>query len=336
MSVRLAACGKVFLAGEYAVLDPGRPALLVGIERKLHATATAARGLRIVHSPTGLAWDGGPAPAELRFAVRAAQLAEGFCGTRADVRILFEDDLAVEGRKLGLGGSAAACVLAVRAVCALAGRAATDEEVISLALAAHWAEQGGSGSGADVAAAALGGVLEVRSRIAWKSAEELMAIPAAQIASSRPLEIRRVPVPARLRLMLADVGSPANTRSLVRAVRAFAAGDPGRWQLRAGEISAAAEKLRAAIEADDAEGALAAVRRGAAAMAALGENAQAPIVTPELLRACALASAAGAAGKPSGAGGGDCAVIVAFGDEARDRVEAVLRPHFSVLRIAPA
>jgi phosphomevalonate kinase len=43
-----------------------------------------------------------------------------------------------------------------------------------------------------------------------------------------------------------------------------------------------------------------------------------PIVTPELERACALASSAGAAGKPSGAGGGDCAIVLAFGDPAAD------------------
>jgi phosphomevalonate kinase len=338
MTLRIAACGKVFLAGEYAVLEAGRPALVVGIDRKLHATAApSVKGLQIVHAPTGVLWDGGPPPPELRFAARAAQLAAAFCsGKPPGVRIVFDDDLSVEGRKLGLGGSAAACVLAVRAVCDVAGTRIDDEEIVSLALAAHWVEQGGSGSGADVAAAALGGVLEVRSRIPWGSVEELMAMPAGRIAASRALEIRRVRVPAGLRLLLADVGSPANTRSLVREVRAFAAGNPQRWSMRAAEIATGAEKLRRALEAGDAESALSAVRSGAAAMAALGEDAQAPIVTPELLRACALASAAGAAGKPSGAGGGDCAVIVAFGDEARDRAEAALRLHFPVLRIAPA
>lgn len=337
MSVRVEACGKVFLAGEYAVLDPGRPALVVGIDRKLHATADpSAAGLHLVHSPSGIAWDGGPPPPELRFAARAAQLAGAFCEKRPDLRIVFEDDLDVPERKLGLGGSAAASVLAVRAVCAAAGRDVADAEVISLALAAHWAEQEGSGSGADVAAAALGGVLEVRSRIPWRSVEELMAIPPAQIAASRPLEIGNVRVPPDLRLLLADTGTPANTRVLVREVRRFAEGDPRRWSKRAGEISTSAERLRDALESGDAESALAAVRSGAAAMAALGEDAQAPIVTAELVRACALAATAGAAGKPSGAGGGDCAVIVAFGDEARDSAEAVLRRHFSVLRIAPA
>ena len=161
-------------------------------------------------------------------------------------------------------------------------------------------------------------------------------MPPAQIAASRPLEIRRVRIPPDLRLLLADGGAPANTPSLVREVRRFAEGNPQRWSKRAGEISAAAEELREALESGDAESALAAVRSGAAAMAALGGDAQVPIVTAELARACALASAAGAAGKPSGTGGGDCAVIVAFGDAARDRAETALRAQFSVLRIAPA
>lgn len=337
MSERLEACGKVFLAGEYAVLEAGRPALVAGVDRKLHATLeTGGRGLRLVHAPSGLLWDGGRPPPELRFAARAAELAQRFCGGDSGARIVFEDEFTLGGHKLGLGGSAAACVLAVRAVCAAAGHALEGEDLVSLALAAHWAEQGGEGSGADVAAAALGGVLEVRSRIAWRSPEEVMGMTAQAIAASRPLEIRRLPAPAPLRLLLAYVGKPADTRALVRSVREFAAGDRTAWARRAGEIAAAADKLSHALSSNDAEGALEAVRAGAAAMAALGEAAKAPIVTADLARACAIASAAGAAAKPSGAGGGDCAVIVAFGDEARDRAEAALRPHFPVFRIAPA
>ncbi len=59
-------------------------------------------------------------------------------------------------------------------------------------------------------------------------------------------------------------------------------------------------------------------------MASLGEAAGAPIVTPQLEKICALASAGGAAGKPSGAGGGDCAIIFAFG-------EAVVRKTLALL-----
>ena len=336
MTVRVQACGKVFLAGEYAVLEPGSPALVAGIDRKLSATAGPSRqGLQLV-SAGGLLWDGGNPPPELRFAARAASLAAAYCQPRGGVRVVFENDLAVDGRKLGLGGSAAASALAVRAVCAVAGRAVSDEEILALALAAHWAEQGGSGSGADVAAAVLGGLLEVRSRIAWRSPEEAMALPPQQLASARPLEVRQLRPPPRLRLLLADTGAPADTRALVREVKAFAAGDPRRWAARAADIRAAEEGLRDALEAGDEPSSLEAVRKGALAMAALGEEARVPIVTPELERACALASSAGAAGKPSGAGGGDCAVVIAFGDGGLERAEQALRPHFPVLRISPA
>src|SRR5205823_3405085 len=163
-------------------LDPGRAALVAGIDRKLHATVErGGSGLRIAHRPSGQSWSGGRVPEGLRFAARAVRLALGYCGGRGDLGLVFEDDLALDGRKLGLGGSAAACVLAVRGVCRALERDAGDDEILALALAAHWAEQGGSGSGADVAAAALGGVLEVRSRIAWRSRDEVMSLPAEQI-----------------------------------------------------------------------------------------------------------------------------------------------------------
>ena len=333
---RLEAPGKVFLAGEYGVLDPGRPALVAAVDRKLSATWESAPGIRVLHQPSGLVWESGEPPEELRFAVRAAQLAARFCGAAPPVRIVFENDLAISNVKLGLGGSAAASVLAIRAVCAAAGREITDDEVVSLAFASHWVEQGGSGSGADVAACALGGVLEVKSRIGWKSAEDVIAMPPQELAQTRPLELRRVNVPADFRMLLAFTGRAADTRALIAAVKAFAAGQRGLWRARAVDIATACDALRDALERSDQIAALEAVRRGAAAMAALGEQAQVPIVTPELSHACALASFAGAAGKPSGAGGGDCAVVIAFGDEARDRAESVLRPYFPVFRVSPA
>src|SRR3989442_12429586 len=97
---------------------------------------------------------------------------------------------------------------------------------------------------------------------------------------------------------------------------AFARARPGRWGHHAGSVSAQETALREAIERGDRGGALDAVRRAAAALGALGDEAQAPIVTQELARACAVASSAGAAGKPSGAGGGDSAIVLAWEDAA--------------------
>ena len=200
----LSAPGKVFLAGEYAVLDRGRPALVAAVDRPLRLAWSPLPDERIAlqHRPSGAAvsgrlWQGDPAvaprgsiaweggvPDELRFSVTAVELAARFCaGEGRPARgfsASFLDDLtlplepgAPPPPKLGLGGSAAACVLAVRATCAAQGRALQPRQALGLALPAHWAASGGSGSGADVAASALGGLLEARVRFEWKSVAEL-------------------------------------------------------------------------------------------------------------------------------------------------------------------
>ncbi|HEY2030264.1 MAG TPA: hypothetical protein VGH20_13755 [Myxococcales bacterium] len=324
--MKLRAKGKVFLAGEYAVLERGRPALVVGIDKFLEATVEPANEISIEHG--GAVWRSGPPPPELRFAVRAVQLAT----PARPFRLVYENELALGGKKLGLGGSAAATVVAVRA----ARPELSEEETLPLAVAAHFIEQGGSGSGGDVAASCLGGILRVESRLPWDSAEQAMSSSLEELLRARPVEAQRVRTPSDLRLLLAFTGESADTRVLVKRVRALFAGDRPRWRICEAAITRACETLIDALERSDAEAALQAVRDGAAAMARLGDAAQAPIVTPALAKACALAASAGAAAKPSGAGGGDCAVVLAFGDEMRDRAEAALAPHFETFRVAPA
>jgi phosphomevalonate kinase len=160
---------------------------------------------------------------------------------------------------------------------------------------------------------------------------------------ARPLEARAVRLPPDARFLLAYAGKPADTRELVQKVRGLRERDPAQWQSIAGAIDEARESLAAALEAGarDREAgasdrALAAVRAGREAMRRLGDAAGTALVTPELARACQLADQAGAAGKPSGAGGGDCAIVLAFGDDARVVAETALRREFHTLRVAPA
>jgi phosphomevalonate kinase len=268
------------------------------------------------------------------------ELASALCAEeRRDLRgfeIAFQDDLSRDGRKLGLGGSAASTVLAVRATCAARGRQTTPQETMALAAAAHWIEQGGRGSGADVAACSSGGLMEVRTRHAWRDLADPLRGGVRELIARPPLEARSVPVPPRARFLLAWTGAPADTRGLVDGILGFARARPARWRHHATALSAQEAALRDAFERDNEQDALDAVRRAAAGLGALGDEAQVPIVTSELARVCAIASSAGAAGKPSGAGGGDCGIVLAWG-EAANRARAALEvAGYFALEVTPA
>ena len=352
MPAELAVPGKAFLAGEYSVLERGRPALVLAVDHYLRASVRElpGRAVELLRRPggeqvrgalgrEGVSWSSG-IPGELRFAARAVEVAARLCAEDGreprGFEAAFGGDLEREGRKLGVGGSAAAAVLGARVAGAAQGRELSPREAMSLAAAAHWIEQGARGSGADVAACALGGLVEARTTHAWAGIHDPLAGGARALLANPPLEARAIALPPGLRFLLAWTGASADTRRLVDEVLAFARGRPGRWRHHAGALSAQETALREAIERGDRPGALDAVRRAAAAMGALGDEAQAPIVTQDLARACAVASSAGAAGKPSGAGGGDCAVVLAW-EDAADRARAALGvAGYLALEVTPA
>ena len=343
---------KAFVAGEYAVLERGEPALVLAIDLRLRAALRElpGRAVELLRRPSGesvrgeligggVQWQSG-IPGELRFAARAVEVAARLCAEeRRDPRgfeAAFEDDLSRDGRKLGLGGSAAASVLAVRAACAAQGREVAPGEAMCLATAAHFIEQGGRGSGADVAACALGGLVEVRRKHEWIDARAPLRGGARDLLAHPPLETRAIAVPRGLRFLLAWTGATADTRRLVDQVLAFARARPGRWRHHVQALSAQETALLEAFARGDQPAVLDAVRRAAAAMAALGDEAQAPIVTQDLARACAIASSAGAAGKPSGAGGGDCAMVLAWGESADRARDALAVAGYLTLEVTPA
>ncbi|MFL5311973.1 MAG: mevalonate kinase, partial [Myxococcales bacterium] len=201
---------------------------------------------------------------------------------------------------------------------------------------AHFLEQGGRGSGADVAACALGGLIEVRRTHAWTTGDDPLSGGVRELLAHPPLEARPIAAPQGLRFLLAWSGAPADTRRLIDQVLAFARARPGRWRHHVQALSGHEAALRESLERGDEGAALDAVRRAAAAMGALGDEAQAAIVTEELARACVIASSAGAAAKPSGAGGGDCAIALAWG-EAADRARAALTvAGYLTLEVSPA
>jgi phosphomevalonate kinase len=199
------------------------------------------------------------------------------------------------GQKLGLGSSAAAVVAALGYRAATRGEDPTSDAVrgaiFRAARAAHARVQGG-GSGADIAASVHGGVL-------CYTLDE----------GGRP-HVAPVALPASVHVDAYWSGRSARTSAMRARVDALETRAPELFDARMGDLSRAAHAAEAAVHAGEASAFIASVRASGRALAALGRDADAPIVPPEAGPLRLAAEEAGAAFTPSGAGGGDVFVHV--------------------------
>lgn len=266
--------GKVFLFGEYAVLE-GAPALVTAVDR--YARARVCEG----------------ALSELAALVNEAVGPEMPRGHRSVPFEVDSSELAIDGRKIGLGSSAAACAAGAALLFHAAEQSLASDDVrrriFRGARAAHDRLQGEPGSGADVAASVEGGLLryEMSGGGRWEP----------------------VRLPVRLQIVYADSGVSASTRALVARVRELRAANPSLYHRRLQVLG----DLAAALAADPSERPAAEVclmvHSYAAHLDALGRDANAPIINEPHHRIAEIARASGCAAKPAGAGGGDLAAV---------------------------
>lgn len=333
--------GKLFIAGEYAVVEPGQPAVLVAVDRyisvrleELSASADSGRvhssaygklpvvwtrdaedaGIVLEHTPYDYVISAIATLEELR-------RARGFAPRYFDLHISSElDD--TSGRKFGLGSSAAVVVATIAAIDEFYGLGLTRTERFQLALLAT-VQVSPRASGGDLAASTFGGWIRYTApdRAALRAELESRGVEGALASDAWELfSVAHLPEPASLALMVGWTGSPASTERLVHGVtrsdRVQHGGAPGASR-EAGDYTGfladsrtCLDALVAALEAHDEEQVLALIREARRLLQRLGAISGTLIETQKLQALCEIAEAAGAAGKPSGAGGGDCGIVL--------------------------
>jgi phosphomevalonate kinase len=317
MEVRVSAPGKLVLIGEYAVLE-GAPAAVMAVNRRARVELTESpSGLWSVTAPDfapqpaafelenggKLRWLDGSRSATDRFGLverlfdeladtGVTNLGEAppFVAT-LDTRAFF---CASRNRltKFGLGSSAALTVALTSALFAWPdgkGSATADGVGLQILVDLNRRAQGGFGSGIDIAASLLGGVIRYQ-----------LEADGVSVRQSSPLSL-----PEDLHPVCIWTGRAATTGDFLEVLRARRAGDPlgtGRALSRLGEISGAAI---VALEERRSAAFLRAVDEFWDALADLGNQVGLPILSEEHRLLRRLAGECGAAYKPSGAGGGD-------------------------------
>ncbi|MBM6591713.1 phosphomevalonate kinase [Brevibacterium sp. RIT 803] len=320
--------GKLFVAGEYAVVEPGQPAVLVAVDRYITVRLTESRDAGRIHSSeygqTPLVWfreadsqsivlDHRPAD----YVLAAISVVEELRAEMGTPPRYFDLDISSElddasGRKFGLGSSAAVTTAAIAALDDFYTLGLTRTERYKLALLATIAISPNA-SGGDLAASAFGGWIRYSSpdRAALKLHREVHGVASALHCSEWVgAGVTRISPPDSLHLLVGWTGSPASTDHLVKRVHTPGRGKARPFESFTDESRLGVNALVAAFDEDDAIGALDRIRQARRLLQRLGESSGSQIETEQLAALCDIAETYGAAAKPSGAGGGDCGIAL--------------------------
>lgn len=324
MNVRsLSAPGKLFVSGEYAVLwggtarvaavGPRTQALMRRREDREVHLVTAEGRLVGDFTPLGVRWRTEVTP-PFHFASRAIDDVVRIHG-REEVGFaiaLGPSPVAPSGHKLGMGGSARATLLAVEAA-----RSALDERMdpLKLALVSHAASQGGKGSGADLAAIFAGGIVRYRRYPVEQLAQDLSS-GAVLLEQAPAVDLWRIPLQP-VQLTYAFTGESASTPKLIGRVEQRL--DPEQRAAFTAESDVLGDALEEGLRRGDFAGAREAVGALRELLLRLG-----PLETEATKRVLSLAALHGAAGKISGAGGGDGVLLFSSDPEAQRELVAAL------------
>ncbi|WP_340051403.1 phosphomevalonate kinase [Corynebacterium parakroppenstedtii] len=248
-SVHASVPGKLYIAGEYAVVHPGHAALLIAVDRYVHVTltptGTETGTLRSDASdPTKpdeapVRWEASTDPtAAARFhtdetgfhkyvvaailTVERWRAEKNLPASGYDIDISSHLDDATSGAKFGLGSSAAVTVATIAAVARHHGLQPRPEQIYRLAAIAT-VRVTTKTSGGDVAASALGGWVEYHSPDrgwledrAWGSRSRTTTISDLLTGEWPGLSLRRItPAAPGIQLSVGWTGTPADTTELV-------------------------------------------------------------------------------------------------------------------------
>ena len=338
MTVRVRVPGKLFLAGEYAVVEAGYPALIAAINRFLTVSVEESSQGSVTSSQQGLtvAWQ--REGEQLLFSeaqtyplvFAAMQMAESYlcslgqppsCPYALSIDSQLDDQ--ESGVKYGLGSSGAVTVATIKAVLAFFGQEVPAYRLYQLA-ALTQVQLGMKGSLGDLAASSYGGVIAYRSvdRSWLKKTLEVHSLLEVLEMPWKGLAIERIQLPQDLSLLVGWTGRAASTEGLVSQM------DQGRhqaekerfYQTFLSESQACLDRLIEACREEDVRAFREGITENRRLLQTFASQMNLVIETPALAKLCQVAEEVGAVAKSSGAGGGDCGICFVTEEKEADRI----------------
>lgn len=319
--------GKLYIAGEYAVVENGYPAILVALDQFITCSIeeSAAEVGKIIsrqYHNNALQWhrlgeqmvvDNRDNP--FSYILSAIKVTEEYA--RSFARELRIFDLHIDsqldsdsGKKYGLGSSAAVTVATVKALCHFYNLPVTKDEIFKLAAIAHFEVQG-NGSLGDVAASVYGGWIAYHSFDRQWLAQQRKYLDLRTLVDLPwpDLKIESLKAPSNLQLLIGWTGKPASTSQLVDKISLFKARQQKEYRQFLEDSKHCIQRMVEGFHNADLESIKNEIRYNRELLKQLGTNSGVHIETPVLNKLCQIAEDFGGAAKTSGAGGGDCGIV---------------------------
>ncbi|MBI2584059.1 MAG: hypothetical protein HYW25_05300 [Candidatus Aenigmarchaeota archaeon] len=251
--LHISAPGKLFISGEWSILEKGNICLVAAVNRRVHCQIDGLNGeegkMQVYFSLKDFGinvmgdFDGtklnfvaltDEEKKKLQFAKEAVEISLRYLNENSVKLRSFrltswgeDTNLEVDGKltKVGFGSSAAAVVAIVAAVLRFHVQELDKETIYKLSMIVHYFAQGKIGSGFDVAASTYGGVFSyIAPDTEWLSVEIGKGEKIRDIVESEwpLLEIEEQQIPENLHLLVAWTKSSADTKEMIKNVKEWA------------------------------------------------------------------------------------------------------------------
>ena len=298
-------CGKLYWAGEYAILEPGQLALIKAIPIYMTAEIKASNVYRLYSDMFSYSVDLRPDSSYTLIQETVALVGEYLTDQGVELRpfsLEIRGKMEREGKKFGLGSSGSVVVLVIKAMLVFYERPAERELLFKLA-SAVLLKRGDNGSMGDIACIVSEDLVLYQSfdreKVAqWLEKEELQVV----LARDWGFSIRSVEPALEFDFLVGWTKEVAVSSHMVKQIKN---------NMNASFLQSSKEivaNLVKALEASQEEKTMELLEQASQLLEGLSSD----IYTPSLRKLKDASKGLKAVAKSSGAGGGDCGIALSF------------------------
>ena len=298
-------CGKLYWAGEYAILEPGQLALIKAIPIYMTAEIKASNNYRLYSDMFSYSVDLRPDSSYALIQETVALVEEYLTDQGVDLQpfsLEIRGKMEREGKKFGLGSSGSVVVLVIKAMLAFYERLAEREVLFKLA-SAVLLKRGDNGSMGDIACIVSEDLVLYQSfdreKVAqWLEKEELQVV----LARDWGFSIRSVEPALKFDFLVGWTKEVAVSSHMVKQIKN---------NMNANFLQSSKEivaNLVKALEVGQEETIIDLLEQASQLLEGLSSD----IYTPLLMQLKNASRDLKAVAKSSGAGGGDCGIALSF------------------------